>query len=178
MEAEELIAAGYQARREQRPDDAEAAFAQAALMAEAGADALLLARALTGMGQMARDRGLGQSALAHYRSATDLLRGLEEPLRLAHTVRHVGDILRQLGQPERARGCYDEALAIYRGHSATPPLDLANTIRGYALVRGDLHESESATALWGEARDLYASLDLQAGVAEADRWLNSHRAAG
>jgi tetratricopeptide (TPR) repeat protein len=138
MKPEELIAAGYQARTERRPDD----------------------------------------ALAHYSSSVDLLRTLDEPLRLAHTVRHVGDILRQLGRPEEACGCYYEALAIYRGHGATPPSDLANTIRGYALARGDLHETESAEALWIEARDLYASLDLQAGVDEADRWLRLHRAAG
>jgi tetratricopeptide (TPR) repeat protein len=178
MDAEDLIAAGYRARREQRPDDAEAAFAEAARLAEETGDRLLLARALTGMGQMARDAGRVQDALARYSSSVDLLRTLDEPLRLAHTVRHVGDILRQLGRPEDACGCYDEALAIYRGHSATPPLDLANTIRGYALARGDLQETGSATALWAGARDLYASLDLQAGVDEADRWLRLQRAAG
>ena len=178
MEADELIEAGYQARRNQRPDDAEAAFAEAARLAEGAGDRLLLARALTGVGQMTRDAGRGEAALAHYTLAVDLLRSLDEPLRLAHTVRHVGDILRQLGQPEKACGCYDEALAIYRGNFAAPPLDLANTLAGYARTRADLQEKEPAAALWLEARDLYASLDLQAGVAEADRWLRLHRAAG
>ena len=178
MEADELIEAGYRARRNQRPYDAEAAFAEAARLAGEAGDRLLLARALTGVGQMTRDAGRGEDALAHYSLAVDLLRSLDEPLRLAHTVRHAGDILRQLGQAEKACGCYDEALAIYRGDRATPPLDMANAIAGYARTRADLQEMEAAAALWGEARDLYASLDLKAGVAEADQWLRLHRAAG
>jgi tetratricopeptide (TPR) repeat protein len=178
MESEDLIALGYRARREQRPDDAEAAFAEAARLAEEAGDRLPLARALTGVGQMARDAGRVEIALAHYRSAVEILRALDDPLLMAHTVRHVGDILRQLGQPEKACGHYEEALAIYRGHLETPPLDLANTLAGYARTRDDLHDIEAAAALWLKARDLYASVDVQAGVAEADRWLSSHRAAG
>jgi tetratricopeptide (TPR) repeat protein len=176
MEVEELIAAGYRARREQRPDAAEAAFIEAARLAEEAGERLLLARALTEVGRMARDAGRGQDALAHYSSAVEVLRALDEPLRLAHTVRHVGDILRQWGQPEKACGCYDEALAIYRADGGTPPLDLANTLAGYGRTRDDLRDIEAAAALWQEARDLYASLGLQAGVDEADRRL--HRAAG
>jgi tetratricopeptide (TPR) repeat protein len=168
MEAEDPIAAGYRARGEQRPDDAGTAFAEAARRAQAAGDRLPLARALTGMGQMARDRGEGQTAPAHYSLAVDLLRAFDEPLLLAQTVRHVGDILRWQGQPEKACACYDEALRIYRAHDATPPLDLANTLAGYARTRSDLREMESAAALWIEARDLYASLDLQAGVDDAN----------
>jgi tetratricopeptide (TPR) repeat protein len=178
MEPEDLIAAGYEARREQRAGDAEVAFAEAARLAEAAGDRRLLARALTGMGQMARDGGRGTDALEYYRAAVAQLRGLDEPLRLAHTVRHVGDILRQQGQPEDACGCYEEALVIYRGRGETPPLDLANTLAGYARTRGDLRDTEAAVALWLEARDLYAAANVQAGVAEAERWLQIHRAAG
>lgn len=139
---------------------------------------LIAARALIETGRKARDTGDGEAALAHYRSAVEVLRTLDEPLRLAHTVRHVGDILRQNGQPETACACYEEALAIYRAHGATPSLDLANAIAGYARARADLQETEKAAALWVEARDLYASLSLQAGVDEANRWLQLHRAAG
>jgi hypothetical protein len=91
---------------------------------------------------------------------------LNDPLALAHTIRHVADIHRVQGNPQLAEPCYDEALGLYRANAATPPLDLANAIRGLALLKND-------KALWAEARDLYASLDVQAGVDECSRWLST-----
>jgi tetratricopeptide (TPR) repeat protein len=64
---------------------------------------------------------------------------------------------------------YNEALEIYRSHVQTPPLDLANALRGFALLQANLGKTEEAKQLWQEARDLYADQDVQAGVDEADR---------
>jgi hypothetical protein len=70
-----------------------------------------------------------------------------------------------------AEPCYHEALTIYRAHKETPPLDLANAIRGLALLKSNAGEVEEARALWAEARDLYAAVNVEAGVKESSRRL-------
>ena len=62
-------------------------------------------------------------------------------------------------------GC-DEALAIYRAHPETQPLDLANAIRSMAVLKQETGDRRRAIALWSEARELYASLQVDAGVKE------------
>jgi len=51
-----------------------------------------------------------------------------------------------------AGACYHEALGIYRSHAETPPLDLAldlaNAIRGLAILKSDTADAEAARALW------------------------------
>lgn len=105
-----------------------------------------------------------EAALTHYGEAAAIYPAEGDELRLAHTVRHVGDILREAGRPEPAEPCYREALAIYRRNERTPPLDLANAIWGFTRLKG---RSAEAKALWQEARDLYAAVGVEAGVAES-----------
>ncbi|MGA9417350.1 MAG: hypothetical protein WBV60_21855, partial [Terriglobales bacterium] len=89
----------------------------------------------------------------------------------AHTVRHVADIRREAARLDLAESCYHEALHLYRNHAATPPLDLANAIRGLAILKTDAGDAATAIALWEEARDLYAAVNVEAGVAESNRRL-------
>lgn len=89
--------------------------------------------ALRELGEVERRVPDVEAARRHYEEAVLILRGLDEPLRLAHAVRHLGDLHRGAGRGELAEGCYDEALAIYRHDRRTPPLDLANALRGLAL---------------------------------------------
>jgi len=98
----------------------------------------------------------------------EIYRRCTDPLRLAHTVRHLADILRGDGALDSARPLYEEALNIYRSDPATPPLDLANAIRGFALLRGTAGEMEEARLLWLEARALYESVNVLAGVQESE----------
>jgi tetratricopeptide (TPR) repeat protein len=165
----DLIATGSEARKQNRLEFAEQQFAAAVASARQIGDPALLSEALTGLGQIERDLRNLDTARAHYEEAVSILRALDDPLRLAHTVRHVGDILRNQGLWKLAAPHYGEALAIYREHPSTPPLDLANTLRGYALLEQQLGNAAQATAFWQEARSLYASVDVQAGVAEAER---------
>ena len=155
------------ARHENRLDDAYRAYTQAVPVLRDSHDRLGLIRALKGLGQIERDRGNVVAALANYEEATGLARQENDPLLLAHTVRHVGDILRHLARTAGAENCYTEALALYRAHLDAPTLDLANTIRGMALLKDDLGETGAAQTLWKEAHHLYASLGIQAGVAES-----------
>jgi tetratricopeptide (TPR) repeat protein len=160
---------GHQARREHRLDDAKRIFAEAVEAARLSKDKPWLAQAFTELGRVERDLRETDAALLHYGEAAAVYRKLDEPLRLAHTVRHIGDILRGDGQLQPAGPHFREALEIYRAHPETPPLDLANALRGYALLQEELGEKQEAVALWREARELYAAVNVQAGVDEGDR---------
>lgn len=125
-----------------------------------------LAAELRRQAQTAWNEGRLEEARKLYEQAAERYRSLDDPLALAHTIRHVADVYRQQGQRESAERCYDEALAIYRAHSESPPLDLANAIRGLALIRNQ-------APLWREARDLYAEVGVEAGVEECSRKLGT-----
>jgi tetratricopeptide (TPR) repeat protein len=160
-----LITSGYKARRAGRLADANQLFAEAVELCRRTADQELLARSLTGLGQIERDLKNDVQALQHYKEAASIYRSLPDPLRFAHTIRHVGDILRHEGSLEQARPCYEEALTVYRDHHETSQLDLANAIRGLALLGGDASQTEP---LWQEARELYNAANVQPGVQECD----------
>ena len=167
--AETLLMQGHQARRERRLDDAKRIFVEAVEAARLSKDRPWLAQAYTDLGRVERDLRETGAALLHYEEAAAVYRKLDDPLRLAHTVRHVADILRESGQLEPAGSSYREALEIYRAHPETPPLDLANAIRGYALLQEELGQKQKAVSLWRAARELYAAVNVQAGVDESDR---------
>ena len=99
------------------------------------------------------------------------------PLQLAHKLRHLGDLLRERGDLERATPLLEEALALYRAETpleeAHPAhaLDVANAVRRVALLREESQEPAAAVELWAEARELYARLELAAGVEEAEQHL-------
>ncbi len=66
-----------------------------------------------------------------------ILRTIGQPLRLAHTIRHLGDVYNDDGNRRAAEPCYREALEIYRAHPDAPRLDLANAIRSLAVLTGE-----------------------------------------
>lgn len=165
--ASELLARGYEARGERRLADARHCFATAVERCQKANDRQLLAQALSGLGQIERDLGNAAQALRHYNDAVALRRSQNDPLALAHALRHVADILREQKQSAKAEPVYAEALGIYRADEKTKPLDLANTIRGFALLKADLDDPEEATFLWHEAMSLYAEAGVQAGVTES-----------
>jgi hypothetical protein len=105
---ETLIEEGYRARREGRLPEAQRHFADAVFLCRKdkgkgkgkgkGKDKALLAQALTGMGQIARDLHDGSRAFSCYEEAVRIHPGLDQPLRLARTIRHVEEILRGMGR--------------------------------------------------------------------------------
>jgi tetratricopeptide (TPR) repeat protein len=95
------------------------------------------------------------------------LRKVDDPLRLAHAVRHLGDAYYYAERAEQAEPCYVEALSIYRRHEHPRPLDLANAIRSFAVLKDYLGAADEAKPLWQEAHDLYVALNVPAGVAES-----------
>lgn len=165
-----LLAQGRHARFE-NPADARRSLVEAAALARKAQNQLQLAQALTALGQIERDLHHADEALRHYEEAAAIYHSADLPLKLAHTVRHLGDIHQDQEQLKLAEPCYDEALAIYRAHKETPPLDLANAIRGLALLKGATGETQQAKALWEEAQELYVGVNVEAGVKESERRL-------
>jgi tetratricopeptide (TPR) repeat protein len=164
-----LLDQAQQARRERRSGDARLHLQEAVRLCRENTEQLLLARALTGLGQIERDLSNPAEALRAYQEAAMLYRNAGEDLKYAHAIRHAGDIYREEKLPGPAEPCYRAALEIYRSHAEPHPLDVANAIRGYALLKEETGDTLEALALWKEARELYAKVQVEAGVAESTR---------
>ena len=107
-------------------------------------------------------------ALAGYEEAAAICRREGDALLLAHALRHVGDVLAQLGKVVEARAKCQAALQIYRENPQSQALDVANAIRSCALLEEQLEGPAIARPLWLEARGLYASANVQPGVEECN----------
>jgi len=167
LTADYLMRRADQARSEGRLADARCDLLEAVGTLRQQGGKAELAQALKNLGELERRLPDGGSARQHYEEAVALFRELGEPLKLAHTVRHLGDVHRDAGRAVLAEPCYHEALALYRSHKRAPPLDLANAIRSLAVLKEDDGQIEEAARLWQEAHDIYAALDVPAGVAES-----------
>ena len=93
----------------------------------------------------------------------------DERLRYAHAVRHLGDAYYYAKRWAQAETCYVEALAIYRKHEHAPPLDLANAIRSFAVLKDEDGEAEEAQRLWQEAHDIYVAVSDAPDITESWR---------
>lgn len=124
-------------------------------------DKLARAQELKLRGELARRRD-GAMARLCYEEAVGLFREVDEPLVLAHTIRHLGDVYQEQGRPDLAEPCYHEAIGLYRSHGDGLSLDLANALRSLAVFKW-----EQTRALWEEVRDLYTTLSIEAGIKES-----------
>jgi tetratricopeptide (TPR) repeat protein len=164
-----LLSGAIRARLEMRFSDAKRDLLKAAEVSRKMNDQRRLARALASLGQIERDLNNNDDALRLYEESLEIYRTLNSPLKLAHAVRHVGDILRHMERFAAAGISYTEALSIYRAHPETPPLELANALRGFALLKEAAGEKAEAKAMWEEAGSLYAAANVETGVAESAR---------
>jgi tetratricopeptide (TPR) repeat protein len=67
----------------------------------------------------------------------------------------LGDVRRHLGQHQDAKARYEEALGIYRSEPKANPLDVANALRSFAILKEKMGDFDGARAFWREARGLY-----------------------
>jgi len=95
------------------------------------------------------------------------VRKVDDPLKLAHAVRHLGDAYYYAKRLAKAEPCYVEAISIYRANENRKPLDLANAIRSFAVLKDQVGATEEGKRLWQEAHDLYLTVKVPAGVAES-----------
>jgi len=130
-------------------------------------DASTKAELLRTLAKVDRDLGFLEDSRVHYAMAAEIFRTLNNPLALAHTLRHEADILREQQKVDEAETIYGEVLRLYRANSEHRPLDLANALRGYALLKAAVGNKSESAALWQEACALYETLGIEAGVAES-----------
>jgi len=168
----ELLAHGYRARAENDPAESRAAFFEAVRIASLEADRPSLAEALCGLAQAERDIGALGPASHQYANATLLYREIGPPARLAYALRHEADVLREMCRPAEAQPLYLEAETIYRQLGGQAVLDLANTLRGLALVNESAAKMDASKAPWQEAHELYAKCNVEAGIAECNKKLS------
>jgi tetratricopeptide (TPR) repeat protein len=121
------------------------------------------------------ERNLGdlEASQRHYRQASEIYRSLNNPLKTAHTIRHAADILREQKKLDESAPLYAESLEIYRSQKGTPPLDLANAIRGFALLKEQAGDRKEALGLWREAKSLYELTGIEPGISESDARIRS-----
>src|SRR6516164_11582565 len=97
---ERLMEQAAQARREGRPADAKRGWTEDFSLCRHTGSRHDLITTLKGLGQIERELQNGDAALALYEEAVTLSRVAGEPLRLAHTIRHLGDRQRGAGRLE------------------------------------------------------------------------------
>ncbi len=107
-------------------------------------------------------------ARARYAAAAKIYRDQNDVLAYAHTIRHIADIYQQESNLVEAKPLYEESIELYRSNLSTRILDLANALRPYALLNEAQGRVETARKLWEEARQLYSSVRVEAGVSECD----------
>ena len=127
----------------------------------------MLAAEVVSEGRQARKEKNLAAARALYAEAAKIYADQNDSLAYAHTIRHIADMYFDESNLVAAKPLYEESLQIYRSDLNTKLLDLANTVRPYALLNesGNL---DLARHLWQEAGNLYRSLLLEEGVCECD----------
>lgn len=96
-----------------------------------------------------------------------------DSFRIAHSVRHIADLQRKLGMDVESEQSYLEALRIYRDGTITQSTNLANALRGLAILLETGGRIPEAINAWIEAKQLYAAWNIQAGVDEAEEKLSA-----
>ena len=88
-------------------------------------------------------------------------------------MRHAADILREQKKLDLAALLYAESLENYHRHKDKPTLDLANAIRGLALLKEQTGDRKGALSLWREARHLCELTGIETAVSESDARIRS-----
>lgn len=128
------------------------------------------AELLVSSAYQARRRGEREYSIELYGQAAELFHDAGKTLREAHALRHIGDILRGEAMLDAAREYYERAIVLYERRRDRRDLDLANALRGYALLLEGL--GDDPRALWSRVRELYVAEGVEAGVTECDKRLH------
>lgn len=166
QELDEHLRQAVDARRDSRPEAAWGHLIAAEAISRSTGRRRTLVTTLAGMAQLHRDAGDAASALPLFEEAVTHCQQLRDPHLLAQALRHLGEVHLELRHFDRAVQLLRDALNLYRTQPGTEPLDLANAVRPLALCLERQGAAEESRALWAEARDLYATLGIEAGVTE------------
>ena len=183
-DARALIERAWRARREaleSPPNDAaplgaimgrvEADLVRACEICEQAGATKELSVALGKLGHVALDLDEPNRARTLFRESVAVARETADPLRLAHALRHLGQVNRRLGRLESTGQCYEEALGLYEQAGTAHPLDHANALRPAAALRQEFGDVEAARLLWRKAAELYRIAGVEEGVRECEAHL-------
>lgn len=183
--AQGLIGKAWRARWEAMQSPAADEATMGAVLARVGADLVRacdickqtgakkeLSVALAKLGHIAMDLDDPDRARTLFEESVAVAREADDPLRLAHAVRHLGQVDHRLGRLESAGRCYEEALDLYDQAGTAHPLDHANALRPTAALREELGDVEGARSLWLMAAELYRSAGVEEGVRECEAHLS------
>jgi len=123
--------------------------------------------------QLESDHDNYRKALEFYQQSLGFYKKANNSDKIAHSSRHIADLQRTLGNDADSETNYTEAIGIYRANSQTKTGDLANALRGYALVLEKRSKISEAKTAWEATKKLYQACNLQAGIDEANRKLDS-----
>ena len=167
-----LLEEAWNKRREGNYQEAREHVKKAHDLAE-GDDYNSLGRIFHIYAQFESDQDNFQKALELYQQSLGFYKKTNNSDKIAHSTRHIADIQRTLGQDADSEDNYREAIGIYRANSQTKTGDLANALRGFALVLEKRSKISEAKTTWEETKELYQASNIQAGVAEANQKLDS-----
>lgn len=135
-------------------------------------DFLLLGRVHHIYMQFESDADDFDKALAFCQKALSFYKQSGDNNRIAHSTRHLADLLMEMGQEQDAEIHYKRAIDFYTSTDNNSSLDLANCLRGYALCLESLNKEIEAKQHWETVAELYGRLNLTEGVTEANQHLN------
>ncbi|MXV95810.1 MAG: tetratricopeptide repeat protein, partial [Gemmatimonadetes bacterium] len=131
-----------------------------------------LSVALGKLGHVALDLDDTDRARTLFEESVAVAREADDPLRLAHAVRHLGQVNHRLGRLESAGTCYEEALDLYDRAGTAHPVDHANALRPMAALQEELGDVQGARLMWRRAAELYRSAGVEEGVDECEARLS------
>lgn len=172
-----LFEQGRKARLERRLEDARALFEEAIQQCGCDDDPRLEAELHAELAYVERALHDVPAAETNYRQAMERFQTLGDPYRTAHNMRHLADILRETGKPQEAAPYYCGSIEFFR-KSGDYPLQLANALRGLALMQGDLKDFSGSLQSWAEAKALYQMASVDAGVVESRKRIADLMAGG
>lgn len=123
--------------------------------------------------QFESDQNNYDQALKWSRKSLEYYQKTGDGIKIAHAMRHLADLQRQLGMDNEAEKNYQEAIALYKNNPDTQQTALANAFRGFSLLLEKRGKTQEAISSWRETKALYQSSELQAGVDEANERLEA-----
>lgn len=122
------------------------------------------------LGRESRVVGQLDKSVTAYRQAAQIARDSNSG-DLLYALRHLTDVAREAGDVELALSSGKEAVALALQMGDEGLLEKANTLRLYALALESNDEGNEAMPFWAQARSIYASVGVEAGVLECEAHL-------
>ncbi|MDE2888951.1 MAG: tetratricopeptide repeat protein [Gemmatimonadota bacterium] len=120
-------------------------------------------------GQFERDLGNREQALNFYLEGFNHYAAGMHPEKMAHALRHVADVRRDLGDREGSERDYRTAIEMYRNLDPAPAHSLANALRGFAILLERTGKRDEALQIFEEAHRLYVQVGNAPGIEEMGR---------